>query len=88
MRFDHRDEAVEAFRSTVKGAGQHNVLEAAEALEQRACPSVLMEVEGTVRYINKAGQALLGWSRADLAGNNVKVLMGEPFASRHDAFLK
>ena len=48
---------------------------------------MVIEHDGTVVFISKAGERMFGWSREDIRGLNVKVLMGEPYASRHDGFL-
>ncbi|WP_396586773.1 MHYT domain-containing protein [Bermanella sp. R86510] len=49
---------------------------------------VTIDSHGTIGNINKATEKLLGWSPAELQGQNVKMLMPEPFRSEHDGYLQ
>ena len=61
--------------------------QACQTLEKKDAAVVVIESEGTVVYISSAGEQMFGWSLEDIKGLNVKVLMGEPYASHHDGFL-
>ncbi|WP_343825092.1 MHYT domain-containing protein [Psychrosphaera haliotis] len=49
---------------------------------------ITIDKRGTVTSINKATEHLLGWSEAELVGNNVKMLVPEPFRSGHDGYIQ
>lgn len=43
---------------------------------------------GTIINANQATEHLLGWSQSDLLGNNVNMLVPEPYHSNHDGYLQ
>lgn len=49
---------------------------------------IVIDTVGTIRYINPAGTRLFNYSREELLGQNVKILMPAPFRDEHDHFLK
>ena len=49
---------------------------------------VIAEADGSIRYVNETMMAEFGWTADELEGKNVRCLMGEPFASKHDEFLQ
>jgi two-component system, LuxR family, sensor kinase FixL len=49
---------------------------------------VVIEKDGAIRSVNKATERLFGFSAEELIGRNVRVLMPEPYAGRHDAYLE
>ena len=51
-------------------------------------PVVFMTVEGIIQYTNQQVTMLFGWSEDEMKKKNIKMLMGEPFASNHDLFLR
>jgi len=49
---------------------------------------VTIDSQGRIISVNQATEALLGWSANELKGNNVNMLMPEPFRSEHDGYLR
>lgn len=49
---------------------------------------VTIDVRGRILSCNQAIERLLGWRPEELRGQNVKVLMPEPYYSRHDGYLR
>ncbi|MGC2201393.1 MAG: PAS domain S-box protein [Stellaceae bacterium] len=48
---------------------------------------VVIHRNGTIRSVNNATERLFGYDAAELIGHNVKILMPEPYAGEHDAYL-
>ncbi|MDH5325968.1 MAG: PAS domain S-box protein [Gammaproteobacteria bacterium] len=44
--------------------------------------------EGIIENVNPAITSLLGYTKDELIGRNIKILMPEPFRSRHDEYLR
>ena len=88
MRFVADDPVLAPFREQV--ARSVPLSECVQALDESLQPLVVMSPEGTLEYINTAATRLLGWTLAELqeAGGNMRLLMAEPFAGRHDGFLR
>ncbi|PIE24450.1 MAG: hypothetical protein CSA62_04010 [Planctomycetota bacterium] len=51
-------------------------------------PIVVIDHCGGVLECNAAVQEVFGWSREQLCGQNVKVLMAEPYRSEHDGYIE
>ncbi|GGD70177.1 MHYT domain-containing protein [Lacimicrobium alkaliphilum] len=49
---------------------------------------VTIDSHGVITSVNRAVQQLLGWSAAELVGNNVSMLTPEPVRSEHDSYLQ
>lgn len=49
---------------------------------------VTIDSQGRVETLNDAAEAMFGYSREELIGTNAKVLMPEPFHSKHDDQLR
>ncbi len=47
-----------------------------------------IDPKGAIQSINSATTRLLGYSREELIGQNVRVIMPAPYASQHDGYLK
>ncbi len=48
---------------------------------------IVIDEHGGIQSINPAGESMLGYTSADLLGNNVSVLMPEPHRSAHDSYI-
>ncbi len=49
---------------------------------------ITISVDGTVEYFNPAAERIFGYKAGEVIGNNVKMLMPEPFKTEHDQYLK
>ena len=50
--------------------------------------AIVCDQSGTVEFFNKSAEQLLGYSRSEVVGRNVKMLMPSPFHEEHDSYLK
>src|SRR4051812_28617814 len=50
-------------------------------------PIVVIGRTGLIRSVNKATERVLGYAAAELLGRNVSLLMPQPYADAHDAYL-
>ena len=50
-------------------------------------PAVVINDEGTMLFFNKSSEELFGYTRMEMLGRDVKMLMPEPFKSEHDSYL-
>jgi PAS domain S-box-containing protein len=48
---------------------------------------ITIDEHGQIVAINRATEAIFGWSSQELIGNNVAMLMPEPDASQHDGYI-
>jgi PAS domain S-box-containing protein len=49
---------------------------------------IAIDERGRVHMMNPAGERLFGYSRAEVLGRNVSMLMPEPYRSQHDHYLR
>jgi len=49
---------------------------------------IVIDSVGTMRFCNPAIEAIFGYSRDEMVGQNVRMLMPEPYRSAHDDYLK
>lgn len=48
---------------------------------------ITIDPGGTIQMVNPAAEQMFGYPAAEMAGQNVKMLMPEPFAGEHDGYL-
>jgi PAS domain S-box-containing protein len=48
---------------------------------------IIIDQDGTVEYSNPATERLFGYSASDLCGNDVKMLMPDPYRSQHTDYM-
>ncbi|GIL48858.1 hypothetical protein Vafri_5291 [Volvox africanus] len=68
----------------IQGADKPEFLTSMD-LHEDAC--VVINAEGKILMVNACVSTLLGYSKADLEGANVSVLMPQPFSGRHSSYL-
>jgi PAS domain S-box-containing protein len=56
-------------------------------LESAAGAIIAIDADGVIQSVNPATEKLFGYTPPELLGQNVKILMPEPDASRHDGYL-
>lgn len=56
-------------------------------LEHLVDPVLAIDERGVVLHVNPAATKLFGWTREELLGQKVNVLMGEPYRTEHDGYL-
>ncbi|MDD2760566.1 MAG: PAS domain S-box protein, partial [Methylomonas sp.] len=60
-----------------------------QAIVKTAVNGVIsIDETGAIRVFNPAAEKLFGWKAEDIVGKNVSILMPEPYASEHDAFIR
>lgn len=67
------------------GHGDRNSLE--QILEQAIDAVVTIDENNCVTFFNKAAEALWGYSRGEVLGENVKMLVPDEFRTNHDNFV-
>jgi PAS domain S-box-containing protein len=71
------------------GAAQEFGSQMLEAALQTAVGAVIIiDDGGLIRTVNPSTQKLFGYSESELIGQNVSLLMPEPFRSRHDGYIR
>ncbi|KAB7614439.1 PAS domain S-box protein [Amylibacter sp. SFDW26] len=56
-------------------------------LESAVDAIITIDTDANIRTINKSTETLFGYEKDELIGNNVKLLMPEPWASEHDEYI-
>ncbi|HSG22730.1 MAG TPA: SpoIIE family protein phosphatase [Azonexus sp.] len=49
---------------------------------------ITIDTQGTIATVNRATEHIFGWQTDELLGQNVKMLMPEPYYSEHDTYLQ
>ncbi len=70
------------------GKMQRNKFRLQALLETTVDPIVVINEHGIIRDFNRAVQGFLGYTASELIGQNVKILMPEPYRSEHDGYLE
>eukprot|EP00668_Euglena_longa_P010112 GGOE01012254.1.p1 GENE.GGOE01012254.1~~GGOE01012254.1.p1 ORF type:complete len:805 (+),score=243.80 GGOE01012254.1:50-2464(+) len=86
MRFGLQDTALIKVKSKV--AQGCDIVVACKVMDAEPLTRIVTDTHGTILYINTACVKLFGWTRKELVGRNVKCLMGEHHASKHDEYLQ
>ena len=58
------------------------------ALQTAAGAIIVIDQKGIMRTVNPATAKMFGFAEEELIGQNVNILMPEPFRSRHDGYLR
>ncbi len=71
----------------------HTLLRQSEAYVQNIINNVVdgiitIDERGTIATVNRSACLVFGYEEAELAGQNIRILMPEPDRSHHDAYLK
>eukprot|EP00668_Euglena_longa_P026467 GGOE01033137.1.p1 GENE.GGOE01033137.1~~GGOE01033137.1.p1 ORF type:complete len:805 (-),score=227.98 GGOE01033137.1:396-2810(-) len=86
MRFGLQDAGLIKVKSKV--AQGCDITAACKVMDAEPLTRIVADVRGTILYVNAAASQLFGWTRKELVGRNVKCLMGEHHASKHDEYLQ
>ena len=49
---------------------------------------ITIDTNGTIATVNRATEHIFGWETSEMLGQNVKMLMPEPYRSEHDTYLE
>ncbi len=71
-----------------KSAPQASLHHLAEMLRSAADAIISIDAAGVVESINPATERLFGYTAAELIGQNVRMLMPEPYQSQHDSYIR
>eukprot|EP00668_Euglena_longa_P025641 GGOE01032043.1.p1 GENE.GGOE01032043.1~~GGOE01032043.1.p1 ORF type:complete len:869 (-),score=188.83 GGOE01032043.1:1500-3770(-) len=86
MDFDHQGSVIARIQARLKSDDGAD-LAALDVLDSSQDAMVAISARGTLLYCNVAAAHLFRWTPTELVGQNVTILMAEPFASAHDGFL-
>ena len=66
----------------------HEVRDRLDSVVDNVVDSIItIDASGTIESVNPATEAVFGYSPAELVGQNVRLLMPEPYRSQHDSYL-
>jgi PAS domain S-box-containing protein len=92
---DHRGDVIGATKITRDVSAQKAAESALREREERmravvdsAVDAIItIDAAGLIDAVNPAAEKLFGWSRAEMVGQNVKMLVPDPHRSNHDGYL-
>ncbi|NVK23426.1 MAG: PAS domain S-box protein [Gammaproteobacteria bacterium] len=59
-----------------------------QAMTETAVDCIIsINANGVIESVNRSTEKLLGWSPQELVGNNISMLMPEPYKSQHDSYI-
>ncbi|HEY1068173.1 MAG TPA: PAS domain S-box protein, partial [Pirellulales bacterium] len=101
VRLDGRSVPVHAVSTPISGVGPSGVLTALSDLTDRersmellrsvlgsVSDSILtINADGIVQSMNPATERMFGYSEMEVLGNNIRVLMPEPYRTEHDGYI-
>lgn len=80
-------DAADAFREALRESRANEAY--LEAIQEATVDGlIVIDTFGRVRYFNEAAEAIFGYRRNTVIGQNVSMLMPEAIANRHDAYLQ
>lgn len=87
-RFKHALEVASEAEAAASSEAEARQAELTNILEALIDPIVSIGVDGRVLTANPAVERVFGWSAGELIGQNVSVLMAEPYRSQHAMYLR
>lgn len=66
--------------------GEHTLLGMQN--DARTAMVMVINASGIIQMVSKPVMALLGYTRGELDGKNISVIMPQPFSGKHNTFLK
>jgi len=75
-------------RRRLEASREHHRAQLAAILDAVADPIITIDEEGIVTSFSRAAEVVFGYAASEVIGNNVKMLMPEPYSSQHDAYLR
>ena len=75
-------------RKASEAALEKSLITTQAILDTAVNPIITIDSFGIIRSFNPAGEQTFGYQADEVVGQNVSVLMPEPFASRHDLYMQ
>ena len=75
-------------RKASEAALEKSLVTTQAILDTAVNPIITIDSFGTIRSFNPAGEQTFGYLAEEVIGQNVSLLMPEPFASRHDLYMQ
>ncbi|MBF0188925.1 MAG: bacteriohemerythrin, partial [Magnetococcales bacterium] len=67
---------------------RHSELRMRTIIENAVDGIIVIDINGVVQSFSPAAERIFGYAAMEVIGNNVNMLMDEPYHSQHDAYLK
>ncbi|MCD8524013.1 MAG: PAS domain S-box protein [Saccharospirillaceae bacterium] len=75
-------------RKASEAALEKSLMTTQAILNTAVNPIITIDSFGVIRSFNPAGEQTFGYRGEDVVGKNIRMLMPEPFASRHDLYMQ